>query len=140
MEHDKLSAQEGDHIQSNKSGAGPTRGVGRILFSLGFTIYAFLLAVFITFSKASPSAMGPMLVILVNIAFAVICYLRLKNIGKSAWLCLLLLVPAGAIILGVMGAILPRNYNQTRKLDAPGKITGCVFLAAIFVLIMLALS
>lgn len=116
------------------------RGIGRAWFFLGFLVYAFFFGLFAAVSKSSPSIAGPILIILVNFAFAAICYLRLINIGKSAGFCLLLLIPAGAIVLVIMGAMLPAYYSKTGTLDLPGKIIALLFFIFFLILVALALS
>jgi uncharacterized membrane protein YhaH (DUF805 family) len=55
-------------------------------------------------------------------------YYRLKNIGKSPWYCLLLLIPFLNVVVMVTGLIYQEDYQSTKKLDDKAKIGLYIFL------------
>jgi uncharacterized membrane protein YhaH (DUF805 family) len=61
---------------------------------------------------------------------------RLKNVGYSGWLCLLIFVPLVNLWFWFICIVAPEGYADHKKLDTAGKIIVCVFLG-IFALAVL---
>lgn len=61
---------------------------------------------------------------------------RLRNIGYSPWLCLLMFIPLANLWMGVVCIALPEGYADHKKYDTPAKVIVSLILGT-FVLAML---
>jgi hypothetical protein len=66
--------------------------------------------------------------------------LRLKKIGRSPWLSLLLLVPIANLIIGIPGFFAPPNYATTKKLDTAAIISIRIIPCLSILCIIIAIS
>ena len=63
---------------------------------------------------------------------------RLKNIGMSQWLALLMLVPIANLVVGYMLLVCQPGYVEINKLDAVGKLVGwLIFTCVVIVLVLI---
>jgi len=66
------------------------------------------------------------------------CVLRLRNIGKSAWWCLLGLVPFVNIWLVYICFVQPPGYQKTKQLDSQSSTMRNVFITFFLAVILLS--
>jgi uncharacterized membrane protein YhaH (DUF805 family) len=87
-------------------------------------------------SNSSSAPLGNWILIL---GVAVALVLRLRDIGHSGWWALLMLVPIGNLVVGIMAIYAPRGYAITKKADTTMKVLGWITLG-FFVLIILGIA
>ena len=64
---------------------------------------------------------------------------RLRNTGISGWWSLLILVPIANLFIGVRCLICPEGYQDTKKLDAAGRIIAGVLIGLVGLIILAAI-
>lgn len=112
-------------------------GIGRIAF-VGIMIgvwaaISFLDAEIIAITPGGLADVTSGLLLLV-VLFAACAY-RLKNVGSSPWLCLLLCVPIANLLVGIRCLVCQEGYGDTKKLDTAGGVlaSGVVVLLILIV-------
>lgn len=116
-EHNPYSAPRSATAPSRSSTADKEYpGFGRLIY---FGLY--ILLIFI--------AIIPIIGIIITIIGLVyIIAQRLRNVGYSAWLTILLIVPLANMVLGIICIAAPEGYADHKKLDTPGRIIAGLFL------------
>lgn len=105
-------------------------GIGR----LGYVLFAIILGVvqvMLTSLVGTLEGEGVLIFLFSVLHFVPVC-LRLQNLGMSGWWSLLLLVPIGNVAVTFYCLVFPKGYNDTKELDAAGRImigvVVCFFL------------
>ncbi len=109
-------------------------GLGRGAYFL-LSIPAHLIFLFFEGSALMAWLSGLIVMTAVQLALAAS---RLKNIGMSQWLALLMLVPIANFVVGCMLLVCQPGYVEINKLDAVGKLVGwliftCVVIASVLI-------
>ena len=87
--------------------------------------------------NAEPTAAPIAVVPLLSAAAVVIAAcLRIKNIGMSEWLCLLMLIPIANIFIGYWCCVLPPGYWNSKKLDTWSIVIIALLIAPILFTIL----
>lgn len=87
----------------------------------------------------SNSSSAPLGYLIMIIGSGVALVLRLRDIGYSGWWALLMFVPIGNLVIGIMAIYAPRGYAITKKADTAMKVLGWITLG-FFVLVILAIA
>ena len=127
IEHESTA----DPIQQNEQKK-EYGGIGRTGYFLGMFAIAFVGAISDAAAQREPGmvSFGPGPIIAIAFAFFIVIN-RLKNIGRSGWWSLLILVPIANLFVGIPCAIFPEGYQDTKKLDTAGKIIACIFIGLV---------
>jgi uncharacterized membrane protein YhaH (DUF805 family) len=107
---------------------------GRALYLLSTFVAGFVGGLFMSNSSSAP--LGNLIIIL---GVGVALVLRLRDIGHSGWWALLMFVPIGNLVIGIMAFYAPRGYAITKKADTAMKVLGWITLG-FFVLFILAIA
>jgi uncharacterized membrane protein YhaH (DUF805 family) len=107
---------------------------GRILYLVSTFGAGFVGGLFMSNSSSAP--LGSLIMI---IGIGVALVLRLRDIGHSGWWALLMFVPVGNLVIGIMAISAPRGYAITKKADTAMKVLGWITLG-FFVLIILGIA
>ena len=130
----RLSVATPRHPEQASDPLGDRPHFGRGLFLLSAFGAAFVGGLFMSNSSSAP--LGSLIMIIgIGVALA----LRLRDIGHSGWWALLMFVPVGNLVIGIMAISAPRGYAITKKADTAMKVLGWITLG-FFVLIILGIA
>ena len=115
-------------------------GIGRLAY-FGLIFLTGLISNLLTYALATTLSIVVIAVPIMNLAVGVFLIgLRLKNTGYSPWWCLGIFVPFLNILIAVRCIACPEGYAVHKKLDTIGKIIIGLFLLAIVLGLVLAVS
>jgi uncharacterized membrane protein YhaH (DUF805 family) len=117
-------------------------GIGRLAYLGWNLVLGFALGVAIAMAGVNPNTPSPgagAVSLLVMVLAFVPVALRLQNIGRNPWWCLLLLVPIANLFVSVPCLIAPPGYAYTKKLDTAGKIIVWSILGLLALLVLVGL-
>jgi uncharacterized membrane protein YhaH (DUF805 family) len=107
---------------------------GRVLYLVSTFGAGFVGGLFMSNGGSAP--LGNLIMI---IGCGVALVFRIRDIGYNGWWALLMFVPIGNLVIGIMAFYAPRGYAITKKADTAMKVLGWITLG-FFVLLILAIA